>query len=208
MTFIANSPRGPQIVALGPIIGVQFLITPRWPDTCTVLASWLMRMADSLRNCEDLETCPDVLGLEVIALPAGGFEAQMNRQSIAVQRASNRLAFEGYADLADLAAKDDERLPPDYKEFTKHEVRPMLHPELVREDESLIRPESAPIRTVVQRPGKKAYCRWKDFQGKENNYSTDSALGRNYVCATPSEPPMNHAFREFSTDKWVGGAWR
>jgi hypothetical protein len=65
---LASSPRGPQVMEIGPLFAVQFLISSRFPDTCKIFTSWLLHVADSTNSwgATPLPECPDVLGLDVI----------------------------------------------------------------------------------------------------------------------------------------------
>jgi len=95
-----------------------------------------------------------------------------------------------------------------YKAFAKHEVRRMLHPELVKgspEDRELVMPE-APIK-VVRLPSAKTrpFCAWNKFKARDRLEGLEDLQMRNFVQATPSAPPALHCFRPEDRSRWVGG---
>lgn len=230
LEYLAGSARGPQVVSLGLVVGVQFLVSPRFPETCTLFRSWMLQVLDATRT-GTLPTLPDVLGLEVISLQKDRAASATSRGNTPAEHgAPTPVSFLGGAERSTpspppcatdaagytstatpdfvLQLRPEERLSPVLKEFAKHEVRRMLHPALVGADKLLVQAE-APIRKVVRvkAPSKRPYCRWKEFAraGELMDPRPQLHLGGNYVQATPSLPHVLHDFRPEDRSKWLGG---
>merc|ERR1719240_1039500 len=219
---------------MGPLLGVQFLITSRFPETCTLFTKWLLHVADSTNSmgAAPMPECPDVLGLDVIvpmrdedrdgsrSETSGGNRATPNTDIFKVAAKDRGLKaaspFDNYATPSVTTPRVDTPvgwaeygpLPVAYKAFAKHEVRRMLHPELVKgspEDRELVMPE-APIK-VVRLPSAKTrpFCRWNEFKARDRLEGLEDLQMRNFVQATPSTPPVLHCFRPEDRSRWVGG---
>ena len=55
---------------------------------------------------------------------------------------------------------------------------------------------------------KKKWIANKDFRGNfglATTLNNEKNFVKNYVNATPSDPPMLHKFREEKRDEWIGG---
>jgi hypothetical protein len=229
---LASSSRGPQVMEIGPLFAVQFLITSRFPDTVTLFTKWLLAVADSTNGmAAPMPECPDVLGLDVIvpmrdedrdgsrSETSGGNRATPNtafkvsgkgRGSKVASPFDNNATPSVTTPRGDTPAgwAEDEPLPVAYKAFAKHEVRRMLHPELVKgspEDRELVMPE-APIK-VVRLPSAKTrpFCAWNKFKARDRLEGLEDLQMRNFVQATPSAPPALHCFRPEDRSRWVGG---
>jgi len=214
---------------MGPLLGVQFLITSRFPETCTLFTKWLLHVADITNGmgAASLPECPDVLGLDVIVpmrdedRDASRSETSGGKTDIFKVSAKDRglkagSPFDNYATPSVRTPRvdtpegwaEDVPLPVAYKAFAKHEVRRMLHPELVngsKENRDLVQPE-APIRTVRLPSAKtRPFCRWNEFKARDRLEGLEDLQMRNFVQATPSAPPALHCFRPEDRSRWVGG---
>jgi hypothetical protein len=231
LACLASSPRGPQVMEIGPLFAVQFLITSRFPDTCKLFTSWLLKVADATNSmgASPMPECPDVLGLDVIhrladadrdtsrSETSGGNRTTPNTMFKVMDRGLKVVSPLDNNTMPSVATPRgdtpgdwalDGDLPVAYKSFAKHEVRRMLHPELVAgspEDRQLVMPE-APIR-VVRMPSvkKRPFCRWNQFKARDRLEGLEDLQMRNFVQATPSAPPLLHCFRPEDRSKWVGG---